>query len=441
VAIAVVVTLAAWSRSAARAENILLYERATHLGSGISPILPVLFLSFGLGAGLVCFLRRTQLSIFRSNLNPYPQQESDPFFQLYSNISQAMHPVYSPVSAAVGITLVVLTAASIGWSAWGNFFVTIEGKYFDWGLFGAFAILVAGLFWAAFHFVAIWYHLRRLLQQLSCQHLSAAFVRLPRRMSRGLSTNLLDSPPTLLELGEPVETLAAIRSQFAQVKRLDLNEEQAKCLPDTLDETVKAIDDSLKLERSEALDRKKPLQALSSNTQKMLCEASGKLFAALWSYWENNPFHDRPKPERDAIAKGFKLSENFVASQTVAHFNYVFMTLRYLFACTGSSVVFLLLATSSYPFRTQNMMMNFAWVLLLLFAALHLVMFMQMDQSEVLRAIANQQNKSTLNRAVVSQAIVFGVIPVLMFLGSKFPTLGRVLFAWVSPALKAIKFQ
>jgi hypothetical protein len=441
VGIAAVVTLAVLSRAAILPEHVMLFERTTHLGSGISPILPALFLIFALGAGLVCFLRRTQITVYRDNVNPYPRDTDDPFHKLYLKISDALHPIYVPKSRGVGITMAALCVAALSWAAWESFFATIEGKRFDLVIFCLFLILIVGLFWAAFHFMAIWYHLRQLLEQVAFNRLAPAFVRLDAKLSRGLSTSLLESPPPLVELAEPLETLTAIRDQFALVNKSWLNEEQSKCIPADLDNMVKEISESLTTERSLALNREIPLEALPSKTQKMLCEASGKLFAVLRSYWETNPFHNRPEPEKAAIAEGFKLSENFVASQTVAHFNYVFMTLRYLFACTGSSVVFLVLATSAYPFRTQTLMMDFAWVVLLLFAAVHVTMFMQMDRSEILRAIANQQDKSTFNRAVVGQAIVFGVIPALMFLGSKFPTLGRILFAWVSPALKTIKFQ
>jgi hypothetical protein len=46
--------------------------------------------------------------------------------------------------------------------------------------------------------------------------------------------------------------------------------------------------------------------------------------------------------------------------------------------------------------------------------------------------------------ALAPQAVIFGVIPVMMFLGSQFPDAGKnpfCLFAWGVPALKAIKFQ
>src|SRR3989442_12042756 len=109
---------------------------------------------------------------------------------------------------------------------------------------------------------------------------------------------------------------------------------------------------------------------------------------------------------------GFKLCENFVAYQVVGYLNAVFMYLRYLLVCAGSALLFLLLATSSYPFAVQNLMMNFAWLLLLIFSCTYLYVFVQFDRNEVIRAIRIDDKKQSqpLNRTLFPQLVLFGLL-------------------------------
>ena len=96
----------------------------------------------------------------------------------------------------------------------------------------------------------------------------------------------------------------------------------------------------------------------------------------------------------------------------------------------------LLLSVSSYPFFPQQTMINFSWTVLLLLSGLYMLIFAQMSRNYVLSRIASKPTGFTLDRVFVSQTVTFGVLPMVAFLGTRFPALGRILYSWTGPLLK-----
>jgi len=129
-------------------------------------------------------------------------------------------------------------------------------------------------------------------------------------------------------------------------------------------------------------------------------------------------------------------AEDFVAMQIVAFLSYVFLHLRYLLVSSVVGAIALLLSVSSYPFFPQQTMINFSWTVLLLLSGLYMLIFAQMSRNYVLSRIASKPTGFTLDRVFVSQTVTFGVLPVVAFLGTRFPALGRILYSWTGPLLK-----
>lgn len=142
-----------------------------------------------------------------------------------------------------------------------------------------------------------------------------------------------------------------------------------------------------------------------------------------------------------ADEKAVEACEEFIAVQIVGYLNYVFLHLRYLLTCTASGAILLLLATASYPFYLQNVMIDFAWAVVLVLAAVYLTIFAEMSRNIIIVGVASGPGGAgDINRRFLSQIVVFGLIPLITFLGSQFPILGQILFSWLTPALKAFNF-
>ena len=323
---------------------------------------------------------------------------------------------------------------------WAGFFKTLEMEtHLNWSQWVFFSLLIAGLCWSARDFLIIQYYLLRLLRKLAFHHLGSVFEQLPPKSSRGLSTSLIDSPPTLVELQESHEQMIQIRDKFESIDKSGWKTCQLKALPQELNERVVLVGDSLNTELKKAGSNPFRLWALPSETHKKLCEQSAYFFEVLCHYWEDGTYHGLPAGTKAAVAEGFQMCERFVAFQIVAYLNAVFMYLRYLIVCIVSAIFFLLLATSSYPYAKQNLMMNFAWTLVLIFSSMHLYSFLNFNRNEIIQAIRSDKGRpGGVNRLMISQFVVFGALPAVAFLASKFPSLGRLLFAWVGPIVKSL---
>jgi hypothetical protein len=255
---------------------MMLYERATRLSSGVSPLLPFLFLSAGITVWLMWFLKRTQVTLSMMGVQPYPEAVSSAsgqgLFMLHTRIKGAMTETYrwsrpGLVGYIIGLVILGLIFAAyksdlrtigvrsvIGWAVlcilfgilvkrvlktqWselklvryitsfviaglvfaaymGDFFRTIEPfVIIGWALFTLFAILVTGILRTLRDFLVVSYQLQRLLHRLAFHRLLPAFERLSPKCARGLSTDLLAAPPALGELQEPHDRLVDLRNGF-----------------------------------------------------------------------------------------------------------------------------------------------------------------------------------------------------------------------------------
>src|SRR5207237_9478387 len=76
------------------AADIMLHERSVRFGSGVSPILPLLFLAAAVGLWLICFLKRTQLVRYAPAAQPFPHFSTTDngrgFFELHESIRPVM---------------------------------------------------------------------------------------------------------------------------------------------------------------------------------------------------------------------------------------------------------------------------------------------------------------------------------------------------------------
>src|SRR5262249_25118355 len=162
---------------------------------------------------LVCFLKRAQLIRHPGYLarfaSPPDSVSLAGFQELHRRIRRIMT---APCRPGRGQILVV----AVGGGAFfflrlGPFFYTFHSTYLDLLLQALGSILAAGLVWTTIDFLGISYQLRRLLRRLAFHQLASAFERLRRKCSRGLSTNLLDSAPSVAELQETFDQLVAVR--------------------------------------------------------------------------------------------------------------------------------------------------------------------------------------------------------------------------------------
>ena len=247
--------------------------------------------------------------------------------------------------------------------------------------------------------------------------------------------------PALSELQEPFDRLVDIRNEFGSFDNAQngLSGDQENALPQDLKGAVETVGEKLKRDLNEAGVSSTKKWALPSVTQQELCKQAQALFVKLSAYWDTDIFHGLRTKSMKALAHRFSLCEDFVASQIIAHLNAVFVCLRYLIACAASVLLCLLLCMSCYPYTQQNLMMNSIWVLIVVCSLTFLATFMMFSRTEVLRAIRTKDGVlQSSYRSVITQVVIFVLLPALAFLSSQFPTLGRLVLSWIGPAMKSV---
>jgi hypothetical protein len=104
-----------------------------------------------------------------------------------------------------------------------------------------------------------------------------------------------------------------------------------------------------------------------------------------------------------------------------------------------SALIFLLVAASCYPYTAQNLMMNAIWVLVVLCSLTFMLVFLHFSRMEVLRAVRTKDGAlQSSYRAAITQIVLFVVLPGVAFLSTQFPALGKLVLAWIGPALKSV---
>ena len=84
-------------------------------------------------------------------------------------------------------------------------------------------------------------------------------------------------------------------------------------------------------------------------------------------------------------------------------------------------------------------MMSSTWFVLLALTAAYLISFAQISRNPVLRLVAASPDQPTVDKSYMPHLIVVGLVPVLVFFASNFPSLGQMLVSWLDPVLKAFK--
>jgi hypothetical protein len=132
-----------------------------------------------------------------------------------------------------------------------------------------------------------------------------------------------------------------------------------------------------------------------------------------------------------------RLAEDFVALRCTAYITHNIKQIRLLLQFAAFGFVFVVLSANAYPFQSQHII---RWFLTLMFVILSwgvVRLFMQMDRDAVLSQL-HHTTPGKLDLGFYAHLSSVGLVPLLAILASHFPIVGRFLFSWVEPAVKAL---
>ncbi len=360
--------------------------RATDLGSGVSPTLPVLCL----GAAITLW-SLAELARLRS-----PKVAlADPHVcaLMHQTVSGGLEHLSRSWALLNRSTLAVpvwLSAFAVAMIAATCFFlfdpfvrplVTIEGRWFGRFVSSGLLIVQVMISLSLLQFLYLWAVLRRLLERMAW-HKAAAYETVPRAL---YPPGLFPRVPRLMEL-QP------LTGQVAEVFHEDMKADPHQLW--STSRTWKAI-----LDATDPPPAGQPASRKAAAIRQRLVEMASALVV------------------RDALAR---LQHNLV------------------FVIGGVLLVFC--SHTLFPFQLNTFLAQLGWMYIALTFGAILVVLVQMKRSEVLRRLtaAEPGSPGRWDSAFVWRVVVFALLPLLTLFAAQFPDIGGVLLQWAGSARSAL---
>ena len=422
-------------------EKVFFFLRATELTSGVSVLLPALFV--GLAAFLSFFtaLRRWNLAESMPCLRS-PRQRPDEapqflrfdhkrtksFEGLKAQEDRVKEMIVCPIFKLPGVMpLTILILVGYWFFFVEQFIPSVDGRRFDWFFEMAFCVVPLLLVWALIRLFWLWVGVKRLLRRLSWHPLISQYDAKD-------SEERFASLPTV-DLVKPARTYAALSLSVQQARsfynalnddKLKLRPGQAKKLKrvrQLVEEAESKWSDALKADANG--DWQNALRKRRCSQSK-LAELTERVSVLLEDSW-------RAEGAAEPEAKSQKEGKFFLITHVVAFLHHIFAHLQNLVWLVTMGLLLMLFAANFYPFQPRDPLLLFSWVAILTSAVLALYIIFSANRDETLSLLARTApGKVTVTPGLVFRVLSHGVIPVVALLGLQFPQAMRQIFTWLN---------
>ena len=462
-----------------RTRFAIFFHRASQLQSGLSPLAPLVLAATGFFLWCVWHLRRVEalraMTAFEAacltrepGVDLSDVDAGDPverpsdaerwFTAIPARAVQGVRQVRARFFRLVpdrrGLALFVGLAAVAGYVCWlsmASLEVLVGIRFFDVLYRFSLISLMLVTAWAVYRLVSVWSALQRCLQAVAGTPLVTAFERLPTRIARLTRLNFFGVARSAV-----VAPVAAV--QWRHLRTLG---EDVQALPpaEGASPAALAAENELRKEVADFAALPQPVTSLG------VCGDEGRLggnfvalAAVLERFWAREPGaagmeHVRGAAEKqgdgrdapstsgqfrrsfsDPLRLWLRGAEEFAAVLVVDYVEWVISQLRVLALFLFSSLLITIVLMGSYPFQPESLVRLVFMVILLATVVGIMSVVVQMNRDEVLSRIAKTEpGKVTWDWHFVTNALVFGLVPVATLISSEFPEVRDFLFAWVGP--------
>jgi hypothetical protein len=448
--------------------------RAMHLTSGVSPLLPILFL-FGSAYVLVWFeLQGLSLGDSRRPRLPRKKDLPDNFSRVSEEQVQELRdiciPLYVPLRMLKAFLLVipmlVLTVSSDI-----RPIVTMEGAAFDrsYALLLFFSLLV--FLGCLCRLRTIWTDCRRFLAALDNVPLREGFCRL-----QDFSWSLIWSPSgsamrdSYKLVSREIECMARLRRSMEKpkcrgdaIKDDDANKIKTvmgaaeRALANTWGVFHEIMDDACKNRglwfRPDDSHKTGQMLYHYSDVQWQIARVAGALvnhsLAALWkddcslvasTMTKDSSLGEVSSQADPSVKKSAYqlLAEEFVSMVYANFLASILLRMRSVVVEAVGIYLLLLLSISFYPFEPNPAMFTLAVMLIVLMAIVMAYVYAQMHRDATLSRLTSTP-EGELGIDFWMQLLAAGALPVLGLLAVQFPTVSHILTNFLQPALQSVK--
>lgn len=439
------------------ADSAIFYYRATSLASGVSPVVPLAFLGFGLCLWILLKLER--LRLLQSDLEfPLSHGDSLPYTGVRTIALRIKELLKTPCKSLprVPFSAVVMVLFVLPFTVFSSRFLpTFEGRAFDAFFLVALGMLYLCIVTAFYQFLCVWLNFRHLLHRLASHPMAGAFDRLPA--SPRSSTQFWARLPVVEELRiSAIQLLFLLKSSpYLKIKLAGVSDGRKSANIQRALESKFASDFNAPATVWENDDSMKAVHHHLAAAARTLVDMLEEPWAQRIPAWRAiNTAAQQPRSgdtpgkavyEMHALSPSendpgwIHAAESLIAVQLVAYMGKIFNYMRNLITFATTAAFVLLLAITSYPFQPQQLLTVFLWGMILSVVISSVTVFVQVERDEVLCRIAKTSpNRITFDRRFLSGLVTYGLLPVLGLLFTQLPALQGV-FSWVEPVLRAFK--
>lgn len=438
--------------------------RSMHLTSGVSPLLPILFL-FGAAYCLAWFeLQGLSLTDCRRPRLPASSDMPAGYYRVSEDDVKQLNSLCVPLSLPWRvmkgilclIPLLVLTVSSDI-----RPILTMEGQAYDrWYALLLFFSLTVFL-GCLFRLRAIWNECRRFLAGLDNLPLREAFRRL-QDFSWSLlwspsGSTMRDSYKLVSRELECFDRLKLALSDPDRSGRQSMPHDSVERIVAAVIDTNNAIDgtrgaySNLRTARDAKPPRFYHLERAEitgqivqhfAALQKQLGKFAGVLMKeSLDALWKDDLTPVASTTPRESSSKKSvfqRIAEEYVSLIYANYLTSILLRMRTIVVAAIGIYLMLLLSISFYPFEPNPAMFTLAVLLIVLMAIVIGYVYAQMHKDATLSRLTSTQ-EGELGMDFWMQFIAAGAVPVLGLLAVQFPAVSRILTGFLQPALQTVK--
>ena len=437
--------------------------RSLQLTSGLSPVLPMMFLlgaclwwAFHVHAGLTLLDdRRPQLpkDVTNERLRWVAEARTDggkpARNYIIDDLFNALLPLEPSIAlylrhyllpgALSALALLLLAAATPG-VAWLRPLITIEARGFEVLLLLLFWLSLGAIIGTTLRLWEIWLKTRRLLVMLDSLPLRAGFARLKDFSWNPLwRFGLVSMTEFQRILAREREALHAAAKGCAGLS-VEAVERARQIVLATFAELPEGARTFRPWHRDWHASRILELELISryKDVQSAIAVEAGHALDQLAALWEQQVEKPRRRAAKEHRGEPSPWAcERFACLVYVSFLLVVLVRIRTLIFAIGGMYVLLVLAMTVYPFQPRASIATLLTLLLLYIVAVVTLVLAQLHRDPTLSRVT-KTTPGELGGDFWVRATSFAILPVVTFLASQFPQVNRFLYSWLEPALQAL---
>jgi hypothetical protein len=413
-----------WSSPAWPVGFIRFLTRTLEIGSGVSPILPLVLLSLPTLCWAILQLWRVGgPTLARVSTSEWIAQVAGDDGEKWR---ARLHVAWLNPSGglpASWLSVILAVFAAIFFACWTIAPSTIEPIAFSQFLGAVWLVAQLCIALTLAHAVYLWSLNQGLLDALNASRLADAFARLPREIG---VYGYLSPAPTRADLVRPACFYNALGDEMTT---LPANAFDAA--------TAAALAADFALPRPDGMNNIQHLPWSDTSTFAQLLNGAGVIYSALQTRWPQRPstmFERKATVDTvDPVERWTLRAEEYLAMLITLVIRQLSARVvrELLFVTIG--LVLVIVALSWFPIYPLQPVIGYAWIWAALAAAAGIWVSVTMERDPILSRLTRTPNRVQWNLAFATKLIVYVGIPLVTFFAAQFPQAGGTLLRWLTP--------